>query len=65
MRHKSAIYILTGEDMSVRDGAPAVKEAWARASSLSMDGLLHDAVMEFLRVRYVLSTTACATDAAE
>lgn len=51
--------------MSMSGGAPTVKEAWARASLLSTDGLLHDAVVEFLRIRYVLSTTACAAAAAE
>lgn len=45
--------------MSVRGEAAAVKEAWARASGLSADGLLHDAVMEFLRIRYVLRINPC------
>lgn len=47
----------SGELMSLRnEEAPAVKGAWAHASRLSADGLLHDAVMVFLRIRYVLSS---------
>lgn len=55
--------------MSARSDAPVVKQAWAHASRLSTDGLLHDAVMEFLRIRYVISTACmcymCAAAAGE
>lgn len=33
-------------------GTRCVREAWAQASRLSGDGFLHDAVLEFLRLRY-------------
>lgn len=44
--------------MSVQsEEATGVKKAWAHASRLSADGLLHEAVMEFLRIRCVLLST--------